>query len=153
MGGEYAVLKFWLRRHWEKKDQAAASAVQEFENPIATHLPTDKLQMGTAPRSLGDAIRVGIGDEERKFHFKHSSAQERKFHFKHSSAQERILSSARRIMAPEPHVTSTHHHGHRDSLEDDLETPVCPMRHITRNASQIRDPELKQDDVNDVVWV
>ena len=148
----------WLRGHWKKRDKAAASATQEFENPIATHLPMGKLQMGTAPhsaQSLEDPVRWGMrtGDEERKFHFKHSSAQERKFHFKHSSAQERILSSARRIMAPEPHVTSTHHHGHRDSLEDDLETPVCPMRHNTRNASQIRDPELKQDDVNDVLWV
>ena len=75
MGGEYAVLNFWLRRHWEKKDQAAASAVQEFENPIATHLPTDKLQMGTAPRLLGDVIRVGIGDEERKFRTKSSSSK------------------------------------------------------------------------------
>ena len=134
----------WLRGHWKKRDKAAASATQEFENPIATHLPMGKLQMGTAPhsaQSLEDPVRWGMrtGDEERKFHFKHSSAQER------------ILSSARRIMAPEPRVT--HHHGHRDSLEDDLETPVCPMRHNTRNASQIRDPKLKQDDVNDVVWV
>ena len=88
MGGEYAVLKFWLRRHWEKKDQAAASAAQEFENPIATHLPIDKLQMGTAPRSLGDAIPVGIGVEERKLRTNSSS--------KNGSARER--------MHPEPHV-------------------------------------------------
>ena len=95
MGGEYAVLKFWLRRHWEKKDQAAASATQEFENPIATPLPMGKLQMGTAPRSLGDAVRVGISDEERKFRTNSN--------LKNSSARERILSAARR-MHPEPHV-------------------------------------------------
>lgn len=69
VGAEFVAM-IWLRGHLEKRDRAAASATQEFENPIATHLPVDKLQMGTAPRSLGDAIRVGIGDEERKFRTK-----------------------------------------------------------------------------------
>jgi len=40
--------------------------------------------MGTAPRSLGDAIPVGIGDEERKLRTNSS--------LKNSSARERILS-------------------------------------------------------------
>ena len=78
----------WLRGYWKKRDKAAASATQEFENPIATHLPMGKLQMGTAPRSLGDAIPVGICDEERKLRTNSSS--------KNGSARER--------MHPEPHV-------------------------------------------------